>query len=237
MPSTSSEPRESASPGAADAPSTKRRLATQHVREARDRLTSTSGTRPVFDYELLRQFAQNRLSGIAGHPAAGRHHRTAVGAVDRRADLRRMDRRRADHPSRHRQRLPAIPRRAAGHRQSPLLAAALYSARPVLRRGVDLHPHPSARRRRADRHLHAVRHAAGGGDIEHARVEPADRGTGAHLAGDHRHRARFRAQGHAARLHPRGHGARPPRATFRCWPTGCIRRRWPRSRRAPKRTR
>src|SRR5271155_372374 len=63
MPSTSSEPRESASPGAADAPSTKRRLVTQHVREARDRLTSTSGTRPVFDYELLRLFAQNRLSG------------------------------------------------------------------------------------------------------------------------------------------------------------------------------
>ena len=63
MANTTSEPREPASPGAADAPSTKRRLATQHVREARDRLTSTSGTRPVFDYELLRQFAQNRLSG------------------------------------------------------------------------------------------------------------------------------------------------------------------------------
>jgi two-component system cell cycle sensor histidine kinase PleC len=40
----------------------KRRLASQHVRDARDRLTSTSGTRPVFDYELLRQYAQNRLS-------------------------------------------------------------------------------------------------------------------------------------------------------------------------------
>ncbi len=61
MPSTTSEPREGAALGAA--PSTKRRLASQHVREARDRLTSTSGTRPVFDYELLRQFAQNRLSG------------------------------------------------------------------------------------------------------------------------------------------------------------------------------
>jgi two-component system cell cycle sensor histidine kinase PleC len=60
---TPSQPRELASPGAADAPSSKRRLATRHVREARDRLTSTSGTRPVFDYELLRQFAQNRLSG------------------------------------------------------------------------------------------------------------------------------------------------------------------------------
>ena len=32
------------------------------MRDARDRLTSTSGTRPVFDYELMRLFAQNRLS-------------------------------------------------------------------------------------------------------------------------------------------------------------------------------
>src|ERR1041385_8949454 len=39
-----------------------RRLAAQYVRDARDRLTSTSGTRPAFDYELLRQYAQNRLS-------------------------------------------------------------------------------------------------------------------------------------------------------------------------------
>src|SRR5438270_1879661 len=39
-----------------------RRVTAQRVREARDRLTSTSGTRPAFDYELLRQFAQNRLS-------------------------------------------------------------------------------------------------------------------------------------------------------------------------------
>jgi two-component system cell cycle sensor histidine kinase PleC len=39
-----------------------RRLAAQKVREARDRLTSTTGTRPAFDYELLRQYAQNRLS-------------------------------------------------------------------------------------------------------------------------------------------------------------------------------
>ena len=40
----------------------RRRLAAQYVREARDRLTSTSGTRPAFDYELLRQYAQNRIS-------------------------------------------------------------------------------------------------------------------------------------------------------------------------------
>src|SRR5262249_39753173 len=32
------------------------------VRDARDRLTSTSGTRAAFDYELLRQYAENRLS-------------------------------------------------------------------------------------------------------------------------------------------------------------------------------
>jgi len=40
----------------------KRRLAAQYVREARDRLTSSSGIRTAFDYELLRQYAQNRLS-------------------------------------------------------------------------------------------------------------------------------------------------------------------------------
>src|SRR3954454_11783204 len=43
-------------------PAQRRRAATQRVREARDRLTSTTGTRPAFDYELLRLFAQNRLS-------------------------------------------------------------------------------------------------------------------------------------------------------------------------------
>lgn len=40
----------------------RRRAVSQRVREARDKLTSTSGTRPAFDYELLRLFAQNRLS-------------------------------------------------------------------------------------------------------------------------------------------------------------------------------
>jgi two-component system cell cycle sensor histidine kinase PleC len=66
MPSTTSESRDAALPAASTAPSpAQRRLAFQHVREARDRLTSTSGTRPVFDYELLRLFAQNRLSASA----------------------------------------------------------------------------------------------------------------------------------------------------------------------------
>src|SRR3954469_20796335 len=39
----------------------RRRYATKRVRWVRDKLTSTSGT-PAFDYELLRQFAQNRQS-------------------------------------------------------------------------------------------------------------------------------------------------------------------------------
>jgi two-component system, cell cycle sensor histidine kinase PleC len=43
-------------------PAPRRRSTTQRVREARDRLTSTTGTRPAFDYELLRQFAHARLS-------------------------------------------------------------------------------------------------------------------------------------------------------------------------------
>jgi two-component system cell cycle sensor histidine kinase PleC len=44
------------------APASSRRAAAQRVREARDRLTSTSGTRPAFDRELLRQYAQTRIS-------------------------------------------------------------------------------------------------------------------------------------------------------------------------------
>jgi two-component system, cell cycle sensor histidine kinase PleC len=46
----------------AAAPVSSRRAAAQRVREARDRLTSTSGTRPAFDQELLRQYAQTRVS-------------------------------------------------------------------------------------------------------------------------------------------------------------------------------
>jgi len=53
--STASDQRE-------EAAAKRRRIATQRVRDARDRLTSTTGTRPAFDYELMRMFAQNRLS-------------------------------------------------------------------------------------------------------------------------------------------------------------------------------
>jgi len=46
----------------AEAPARNRRAASQRVREARDRLISSSGTRPAFDHELLRQYSQTRLS-------------------------------------------------------------------------------------------------------------------------------------------------------------------------------
>jgi two-component system, cell cycle sensor histidine kinase PleC len=71
MPATQSEspdpaayeaPAAAAAAKTSAAPVRRRRLAAAHVREARDRLTSTSGTRPIFDYELLRQFAETRLS-------------------------------------------------------------------------------------------------------------------------------------------------------------------------------
>src|SRR5262245_5669861 len=59
--SVSNDQREAAA-GSEESSAKRRRAAAQHVREARDRLTSTTGTRPLFDYELLRLFAQNRLS-------------------------------------------------------------------------------------------------------------------------------------------------------------------------------
>jgi hypothetical protein len=45
-----------------DSSPVRRRLAAQYVRDARDRLISTTGTRPFFDLELLRQYAQTRIS-------------------------------------------------------------------------------------------------------------------------------------------------------------------------------
>src|SRR6266704_3272331 len=60
---TATTPQESGMSSPARTPQIeRRRAATQRVREARDRLTSSTGTRPAFDYELLRQFAHNRLS-------------------------------------------------------------------------------------------------------------------------------------------------------------------------------
>jgi two-component system cell cycle sensor histidine kinase PleC len=49
-------------PMPSDRPVAGRRVAAQHVREAGDRLTVPPRTRATFDCELLRQFAENRLS-------------------------------------------------------------------------------------------------------------------------------------------------------------------------------
>jgi two-component system cell cycle sensor histidine kinase PleC len=62
MSSVTSEPLETTSP-VEKAAAKRRRAAMQRVRDARDRLTSSTGRRPAFDYELLRLFAQNRQSG------------------------------------------------------------------------------------------------------------------------------------------------------------------------------
>ena len=78
----------------------RRRDATKRVRWARDQLTSTSGT-PAFDYELLRQFAQNRLSASLVILAFDRDRRPPVGAVDRPVLGRRLDARRRRHPLDH----------------------------------------------------------------------------------------------------------------------------------------
>jgi two-component system, cell cycle sensor histidine kinase PleC len=59
---TSRRKQREAAPVSERAPAQRRRAIASQVREARNRLTSTSGTRPAFEYELLRLFAQNRLS-------------------------------------------------------------------------------------------------------------------------------------------------------------------------------
>ncbi len=46
----------------------RRRTVVRAVRDQRERLTSTSGTRPAFDYELLLTFAQNRISAAYALP-------------------------------------------------------------------------------------------------------------------------------------------------------------------------
>src|SRR5258708_16597270 len=45
-----------------------RRSVLRTVRSERERLTSSSGTRPAFDYELLLTYARNRLSAAYALP-------------------------------------------------------------------------------------------------------------------------------------------------------------------------
>ena len=84
----------------------------RRVREARDRLTSSSGTKPAFDYELLRQYAQNRLSGALGVILLA----TAIGLISTywaSADLGRpVDGDGAHDPAREHGQVPRVPRRS-----------------------------------------------------------------------------------------------------------------------------
>ena len=58
-----------------------RRAVVRAVRAERERLTSTSGTRPAFDYELILTFARNRLSAAyAVHPAFAGARIVEIGA-------------------------------------------------------------------------------------------------------------------------------------------------------------
>ena len=96
----------------AAAPASNRRAAAQRVREARDRLTSTSGTRPAFDRELLRQYAQNPDVGVLCRDAAGGRDRPVVRFLEEPSGGG-LDLRHALHPCRHHPQLRQIPRRAA----------------------------------------------------------------------------------------------------------------------------
>ena len=103
------------------------------MREARDRLTSTTGTRPAFDYELLRLFAQNRLSAslvillLVG--AVGFLSSLWVGAITAGTWTSAVLVIHAIIITKCRQFL-AEPRE---HGEQPRLADALHHARPVLR--------------------------------------------------------------------------------------------------------
>ncbi|CAN5274422.1 HAMP domain-containing sensor histidine kinase [soil metagenome] len=61
-------PTESAKTASSRERAERRRSVLRAVREQRERLTSTSGTRPAFDYELALTFAQNRLSAAYALP-------------------------------------------------------------------------------------------------------------------------------------------------------------------------
>ena len=86
----------------------KRRLAAQYVREARDRLTSSSGIRPAFDHELLRQYAQNRISASLIILLLVATVGFSVEPVEWRFCCRNMDGLRARHPRRNDYKVPTI---------------------------------------------------------------------------------------------------------------------------------
>ena len=117
----------------------KRRLAAQYVRDARDRLTSTSGTRPAFDYELLRQYAQTDF-GVADNSPSRCNSRLHVQHMERCAHRRHLDSRSTRHSRRHDRQVSAIPRTADARNFRDRLAATIRDARSVLRPVLDFYP-------------------------------------------------------------------------------------------------
>ena len=165
------------------APASNRRAAAQRVREARDRLTSTSGTRPAFDRELLRQYAQTRISasyvvmllvvatgllfGFWMQPVSAAAWTCGMLCIHA-AIIRYCSRFLAEPPS-----LTATRKWRTRFVLLDLLV------RPVL----DRDPDPSRRPRRGLEHADDVPDAAGDRGVEHARGQPADRGPGGDRAG------------------------------------------------------
>ena len=233
MPRTFSDQREPAS----SASPTKRRLAAQHVREARDRLTSTSGTRPFFDYELLRQFAQNRLSGslviLILIVTIGVLSSLWTGALTSGVwtggalVIHLIIVRNCRQFPRGDRRAPPICGRGGCASSSSICSSAWRGPSSwSTRSGSASRPH-----------LHAVRDAAVGRHFEHAGLERAGRGVRADACrSPARSRSTSRSRARCTiTFSPSWRWRR--RAIFRCWRTGSIRPRSRRSRPAPKRTR
>ena len=185
------------------APVNSRRAAAQRVREARDRLTSTSGTRPAFDSELLRQYAQTRMSasyvvmllvvatgllfGFWMQPVSAAAWTCGMLCIHA-AIIRNCARFLA---------------RTALARRDPQMANAVRAARSALRPVLDRDPDPPGRPRRGLEHADDVPDAAGDRGVEHAGGQPADRSTGGDRAGHGGDRAEFRAERHLRQLRAR----------------------------------
>ena len=223
------------------APASSRRAAAQRVREARDRLTSTSGTRPAFDRELLRQYAQTRISAsyvvmllvVATGVLFGVWMQPISAATWTSACSASMPRSCA--PASASSAEPAF----AG--RDPQMADAVRPARPALRPVLDGDPDPSGAGRGL-RHADDVPDAAGDRGLEHAGGQSADRSACRDRAGDRRDRAQFRAERQVRQLRAGGirgrsrrlfRAARPPPAFDHAGDAGSARRK----RRADRRTR
>ena len=174
-------------------PAHNRRAAAQRVREARDRLTSTSGTRPAFDRELLRQYAQTRLSAsyvvmllvVATGLLFGFWMQPISAAAWTGAML-------CIHAVMIRNCRRFLAEAAVADRNAQM-ADAFYRARSTVRAVLDRDPDPSGQSGHDIEHADDVPDAAGDRGVEHAGGEPADRGPGRHRAGHRGDRAQPRA--------------------------------------------